>query len=58
MEIINNIDFATPMLCIQSASDRDSIHPVRRDFDGSETMLNIRTSMGPMELILYGSIVV
>ena len=37
MEIINNLDFATPILCIQSASDRDSIHLVRRDFDGSET---------------------
>ena len=38
MEIINNLDFATPILCIQSASDRDdSIHLVQRDFDGSET---------------------
>ena len=37
MEIINNLDFATPILCIQSASDREPIHPLRRDFDGSET---------------------
>ena len=37
MEIINNLDFATPILCIQSASDREPIHPIRRDFDGSET---------------------
>ena len=37
MEIINNIDFATPILYIQSASDREPINPIRRDFDGSET---------------------
>ena len=37
MEIINNLDFATPNLCDQSASDCDSIHPIPRDFAGSET---------------------
>ena len=58
MEIINNLDFATPNVCTQSASDCDSIHPIRRDFDGSETP-NVRylPTMGPMELILYSSIV-
>ena len=37
MEISNDLDFAVPNLCIQPASDRDSIHPVRRNFDGSKT---------------------
>ena len=37
MEIIHSLDFATPNVCTQSASDCDSIHPIRRDFDGSET---------------------
>ena len=37
MEIINNLDFATPNVCTQSASDCDSIHPIRRDIDESET---------------------
>ena len=37
MEIINDIGFANPNLGIQSASDRDSIHPIRWDFDWSET---------------------
>ena len=37
MEITNNLDFAAPIWSVQSASDRDSIHPIRRDFDGSET---------------------
>ena len=37
MEIINNIDFTNPNLFIQSASDGDSIHTIRREFDSSET---------------------
>ena len=37
MEIINNLDFASANVCTQSASDCDSIHPILRDFDGSET---------------------
>ena len=37
IEIINNLDFATPILCIQPASDCDSVHPIRRNFDETET---------------------
>ena len=37
MEITNDIDFADANLCIQSASDGDSIHTITRDFDSSET---------------------
>ena len=36
MEIINDLDFAVPNLCIHTASDRDSIHPIRRYLDSFE----------------------
>ena len=41
MEIINNIDFANANLCIQTASDGDSVHPIIGNVDRSETT-NVR----------------
>ena len=58
MDIINDLDFAVPNLCIQTTADRDSIHPIRRNFDGRKhRMLDISVTIGPIELILCGSIV-